>query len=439
VNHIALKITYNSTHQSFCNGSGIQLTYAKTSSDRTRGITADRLDFDEIQDQFTDNIDIIKKAISNSPWGFSRYTGTAKTVDNLIEHLWRQSSQTEWTMKCSGCNHWNQPTMENNVFDMIQLEGVVCSRCGKLLNVRDGQWVSGQATLLEEFKGYHIPQIIVPAMVEDRKKWISIVNDVLNMTPANALQEILGISADKGARLLTEQHIEDACVLPINKVTDKPIEYLHAHRTRYKHRILGIDWGIAEKSSFTVITVVGVDHSGSLDVLYAHKFTGCDPTEILTQIADTYNHYNCTFCAADFGCGFVYNSLLRTQFSIPVVAMQYANQNQFVRYNPLFGTDRWVIDKTSALTLCFLAIMSKRIKFPKGSFMTGFKNDLLSPYEKIIENPGGPKRRVFDRSPELPDDFCNALTYASLAAYHAIGDSSLNIVPDHGLDYSEVS
>ena len=426
------------THQSFCNGSGIQLTYAKTSSDRTRGITADRLDFDEIQDQITDNISIIQESLTNSKWAFTRYTGTAKTVDNLIEHLWRKSSKSEWTMKCSGCNHWNQPTLENNVFEMIQLKGVVCSKCGKLLDVRGGRWVASDRSLLEEFKGYHIPQIIVPAMYEDRKKWLGIVNKVIEQPAAAVLQEVLGISADKGARLLTEKNIEDAKLLPINENPPDVIQHLWQHRARYTHKVMGIDWGIAEQSSFTVCTVIGIDYTGSVDTLYARKFIGCDPTEILSQLVDIYNKYNCNLCAADFGCGFVYNSLLRTQYGIPVIAMQYASQNTFVRFNPLFGTSRWVVDRTSALTLCFLGIISKRIKFPKGRFIDPFKEDLLSLYETIIENPGGPERRVFRRNPEHPDDFTHALTFACLAGYHAIGDSSLSIVPDGALDFNEL-
>ena len=89
-------------HQSFANGSGIQLTYAKTSPDRARGIYADVIDFDEVQDQITDNIPIISQSTKASKWGIRRFTGTAKTVDNTIEGLWRNSSQCEWAMGAQG-------------------------------------------------------------------------------------------------------------------------------------------------------------------------------------------------------------------------------------------------------------------------------------------------------------------------------------------------
>jgi hypothetical protein len=48
------KIIKSTGHQSFANGSGIMLTYAKSSADRVRGRFADCIDFDEVQDQSPD-------------------------------------------------------------------------------------------------------------------------------------------------------------------------------------------------------------------------------------------------------------------------------------------------------------------------------------------------------------------------------------------------
>ncbi len=37
--------------------------------------------------------------------------------------------------KCIGCNHYNVPTPEEGVLDMIQPDGFSCCKCGKLLNM----------------------------------------------------------------------------------------------------------------------------------------------------------------------------------------------------------------------------------------------------------------------------------------------------------------
>lgn len=411
-------------HQTFSNDAGIQLTYSKTSPDRARGIYADRIDFDEIQDQMTDCVNVITESGTNSPWNFTRYTGTAKTVDNTIEKLWQSSSMFEWTMKCPGCGHWNQPTVENDVLSMIRVEGPSCSKCGHLLDVRGGRFVAAHPERNNEFMGFHIPQIVVPAIVYDRNKWNEVVSKALNKPYAYILNEVLGISADKGARLLTESAIRAACVLPTEEEIFKDID-------GYIMRVMGIDWGIAENTSFTVYVVVGVRPDGRIHVLHAHRFVGCDPDEVLLTIAKQYDIYKCQLVAADFGMGFVNNALLQTQYGLPVVQINYCAQNQLLQYSPIMGRSRWTVDKTTALTLTFLAILNGKVFFPGGGFIENFIDDLLSPYEKVQGSPSIGERRVFDRTADKPDDFCNALCFASLACMHALDESIMNLVPDN--------
>jgi hypothetical protein len=46
------------------------------------------------------------------------------------------------------------------------------------------------------------------------------------------------------------------------------------------------------------------------------------------------------------------------------------------------------------------------------------------------------KTKKFLRNPAFPDDFCHALTFASLVAMKLIGDSMLNIIPESSIDYT---
>ena len=410
-------------HQSFANGAGIKLTYAKTSSDRARGIFADRIDFDEIQDHLVDNIDVISQSLSQSKWGIRRFAGTAKTVDNTIEYLWQDSSQCEWAMKCDACNYWNIPNMEGKIYRMVGPTGPCCVKCGSLLNTRKGQFVPAHPHRHDIFAGFHIPQIVVPAIAENQKKWSAMAQKILRQPPATTSQEIYGISCSTGARIITEKDIEKQSILPSMKKMQEP-----SWLRQYAAVISGVDWGVAEQTSFTVHTVVGITRDGKVHVLWAKRFIGFDPDETLKQIAQTHNFYKANILCADFGVGFDKNVMLAHRFNLPVVQMMYTMQNQLLNYKPFLGHSRWMVDKVTSLEYLFLAIKYGRICFPPKEEFFVYAQDLLSPYEEIAQVQGM-ERRKFLRNPNRPDDFCHALNFAFMGAYRLMGRSMLEGVP----------
>lgn len=409
------------THQAFSNGSGIQLTYAKTSADRARGIMCDELDCDEIQDHLIDNLAIIKQSLTQSDWGIKRYTGTAKTVDNTIEYLWQQSSMSEWAMKCPHCNFWNIPTLDRKILDMIQPEGPCCVKCGRRLDVSKGEFIPAFKHRVKSFVGYHIPQIIIPNIANSPRRWAELVNKMFKEPPATFIQEVLGISISTGARLISMQDIERCCVLP--NVAD-----IQKKLAGYRMTIGGIDWGVAEQTSFTVHVILGVRPDGRLDVIWAKRFSGFDPDEVLSQIVKAHKFYKCDMLAADFGMGFDKNCMLSTRYGLPVIQIQYTRQNQFMNYRPLLGYPRWMVDKTTALELMFLGIRKGQYNFPPMSEFKTYAEDLLSPYEEVTET-GGSNIRKFVRNPASPDDFAHALCFATLAAMRMTGCSLLDLAP----------
>ena len=415
------KIVKSVHHQSLATGSGIQLTYAKTSSDRARGIYADRIDFDEIQDQLVDNIPIISESLTASKWGVRRFTGTAKTTDNTIEALWQQSSQCEWAMRCDACTTWNFPTEDGRVLDMIQADGVHCVHCGARLNVRNGEWVPAYQDRMLDFRGYHIPQIVIPAIVEDQNNWYKIIRKILRLPLPLIMQEVLGISYSLGARVITQKDIDRQSILP-------SIEELQKQLQRYVITVSGVDWGGAEQSSFTVHTIVGVRSDGRIDVLWARRFIGFNPDEMLTEIARAHRFYKCAMMAADYGMGFDKNVMLEQRFGIPIVQVMYVRQNRLLSYSPTLGQHRWTVDKTSALEILFLAIKYGRVFFPPQSEFKIYTDDLLSPYEEVTET-GGLTYRHFLRNPTRPDDFCHSLNYACMLSMRLINSTMVDLIP----------
>ena len=416
-------------HQAFSNGSGIQMMYAKTSADRARGITADRIDFDEIQDQLIDVIPVIKESTTNSSWGIHRYTGTAKTKDNAIEALWQQSSMAEWVVKCEGCNNFNIPN-KDNALNMISVKGPCCHKCGKLLNVRKGSYVHAYPDLADEFPGYHVPQIVVPAITEDPVKWRKLIVKVEKYPESLLFTEVLGISHDSGARLITKEDVANASKLGTHEDLKKRIH-------RYKFRVLGVDWGIAEVNSFTVSCVLGVTHDGELHVLFGKRYIGQNIEATISDIIKTYRAYDCTICAPDFGVGFTNNQLLVNR-GIPVSQIQYVRANKLMSYSELQGVARWSVDRNTALSLVFWGIKYGKIFFPNPEDSADYTRDLLSPYENITELSSGMRSKKFLRDPSSPDDFCHALTFATLMGMRLVGDTMLNIVPEHSIDYTGI-
>ena len=421
-------------HKAFSNGSGIQLTYSKTSPDRARGIMADMIDFDEVQDQLADHIPIISESITGSTrFGIRRFTGTARTTDNIIEVLRQQSTMSEWAIRCPACGYWNIPDRDHNVLDMIHTSGVVCSHCRRVkgmitkLDVRVGEWVHARPEMEREFLGFHIPQIIIPAIVEDPNRWYRLVSKVLHLPPALIYPEILGLAYDTGVRLITQEDID--------KVSDLPSHVdLHKWLGKYQYIALGIDWGISEVTSYTVATVVGVTINLQYDVLFGKRYVGQDISEIIDDLERMYRSYKCSFVAPDFGVGFTNNQLLK-QRKLSVIQIQYVVQNTFLRFNEMHGVARWMVDRNTALSSTFFGIRSGRIHFPAIPDSKNYTGDLLSPYEHVYEESSGISKKKFLRDPNRPDDFCHALTFALMTLMYVMDDDMLKIAPEHAPDY----
>lgn len=411
---------------SFNNGSSVKLTYAKTSPDRARGIFADRIDYDEIQDQLIDNLGVIDQSLSASDYGVRRYTGTAKTLDNTIEFLWQESSQAEWVMRCGKCGHHNIPDREH-AMDMIQVQGTSCCKCGSKLDVSKGEWVPKYPDRHKLFAGYHIPQIVVPAIVNNPNRWMQLINKVLSTDPTTVMQEILGISCSVGARLITEEDIKRNSVLPKLTEMQRP-DWLK----RYTKIVSGIDWGVAEVSSFTVHTILGLLPDGKMDVLWGKRFVGFDPARYLKEIAQAHAFYGAELLCSDFGMGFERNLILQRQYGVPVVQFQYTGSGRSMTYSPVGGLARWMIDKVSSMEILFWAIKAGMFRFPAWEEFSRISMDLLSPYEEISTFQGREVRR-FQRNPARPDDFCHALNFAYAGLKAISGQGMLDGIPDSAI------
>lgn len=413
------------------NGSLIQFQYAFLDAERVRGIAADKLVFDEVQDIQWDNIPIINECLSASSYSWRNYTGTPKTIENSIERLWQMSTMCEWCVTCSWCKSINIPDKEH-AWAMIGDHGPVCHKCNSDLRneVFSGQWRIRNSNYKNKrecsITGFHIPQIILPMHFTTQEKWDDLLKKQDRYSQGQFANEVLGLSFDAGGRLVTITELH-AC--SVGKVYDKLDPGMQCAPL-----YAGIDWGISAQTSYTVIVIGGFDafEREKFRVVYAFRFKS---TELLKQI-DNIIHICKVFgvkrIGADQGVGYTNNEILKQHFGERVLPFNYQNSNWLMSWKPKKGF--CTLDKNTSLNLLFMAMKQRLIEFPPVEWMKDnmFYEDILSVYEEIIESQRG-IYKVFAHNRKNPDDFLHALNFAVFAGYSDMNHPVTRMATNHDL------
>jgi|694.fasta_scaffold34090_8 hypothetical protein len=451
--------TENSVLQrSFKNNSMMLFSFALMDSDRVRGVSADRVCIDEVQDMDPDHIPIIQETMSYSKWGTMYYTGTPKTLDNLIYGLYKRSSQAEWFIPCLSCGKWNIPSLEYDLDAMIgeynihiseKQPGTVCAKCRKAITPRHGRWVHRFPERRWRFAGYHVPQMILPLHFSDAEKWATLLlkrEGYGNMTQAQFYNEVMGESVDTGQKLISETELKAACLLPWENKKE-PLPECTANLEHYRHRILAIDWGGGgeEGISFTVLAVLGFRHDGTIDVLWAKRLLiGGDHLAEAVECMRWSSHFNCDFVAHDYtGAGTVRETVMvQAGFNLDRVLavrlVRSAAQDLLVYKppTPINHRAHYSLDKTRSLLYTCQAIKLKQIRFFQYDWSSQDSPGLVSDFLALVENKTdsrlGSDIYTITRNTLLTDDFAQAVNIGAAAAWH-ITDSWPNFAQLAGL------
>lgn len=299
------------------NGSKLFLSYAYLTALRVLGISADNVFFDEVQDIDPAFIPIVSETASASRYANFVYSGTARSFENTIERLWKESSQDEFVIPCRSCTTngfttWNICSTEQHLLDIIgpyrddiseERPGTICRKCKNPIHPREGIWVSRFPEKRKIFRGLHIPQVILPVHYADPKKW-KILKEKQEgksfYTESKFFNEVLGESYDSASGLLTYSDILQSIKLEI-KTKEDAINY---RKRLDKLVIMGIDWGGGgeNETSKTSISIVGrKPGSDVLEVFYYEIL----PTSMsffaeAEYILDLYKKFEVTYIAHDF-------------------------------------------------------------------------------------------------------------------------------------------
>jgi len=448
----------NVLQRSFRNRSQMIFSFAFLDAERTRGISADKNVIDEVQDMDKDFLPIIHETMSGSEdWGIKQYAGTPKTLENTIEVLWGDSSQAEWFIRCqhAGCRHWNIPSLEFDLVDMIgpwhssiseQNPGVVCAKCRKPLNPRKGRWRHRFPERRWSFAGYHVPQIIMPMHYANPEKWEILLGKMAGKgnTPIHVFfNEVCGESYDSGARMVTVSDLKQAACLPWRRDFDEAKKQIG----EYMYRIVAVDWGggggvksgvkkhSSEKlyQSYTSIAVMGVLPSGKIDVLWGHR--SLHPHEHVFEakmIMGVMHHFKCSHVVHDYtGAGSRHETIM-VQAGFPfsrLIPVAYTGPARGDIFTPKAATelhprDHFQCDKSRSLGYTCDMIKHGQLRFFQYDHQSnddaGLLWDFLALVEEKSDMGGGKDSFKIVRDPSMPDDFAQAVNIGAMALCHMI-------------------
>ena len=241
------------------NGSRMYLRYANLNADRVRGYSADMCLFDEIQDQFEDNIPIIEETMSRSMHKRSWYSGTPKLTLGPLEDRWEMSNKCEWVPKCEHCNHYNVLGEDN-----IGATGLICEKCGGTLEARNGQWIqTGDKDA--PFTGFRVCLLHF-----HNAPWVDWQRDVIHKMETQSknvfFNETLALPYDSGAVPITKDELI-RCMTGREWNCDPQGKYEVA-TTGTGINVMGIDYGpVNSDQSYTCISIVRLSGEGEFEVL----------------------------------------------------------------------------------------------------------------------------------------------------------------------------
>ena len=401
--------------KTFNNGSMQYYRSAFLTPDACRGISADQLNIDEIQDILPDNIPVIEECLSHSEHKLFMYSGTPKTSDNSMEHYWNLSTQREWMVKCRhmGCRSWNYLDGES-----IGENSLICRKCGKVLYATDGQWIiyNKEGT----WEGYRISQLMVPwiKIFDPTGSEESVIDKRNRYSPARFHNEVLGLPYDLGEKPITESEIRACCVLkhPVNKGEDcnnlvNPEPWMQRFPV-----FAGIDWGTgtSQNASFTVLTIGAFLRPDTFCVFYVKKFEGPEANlaiqpKLISQIC---TRYNVQLIGTDWGFGASQNAILRETWGIErVMEIQYVAQQRVpIKFDG--KTLRYIVSRTQVMNEFFRKIQREKFAFFRWDEFKYFAQDMLNVTVEYNES-----RQIihYSHGPSNPDDACHSLIYADLA------------------------
>lgn len=385
-------LTMNLLEKQFITGSRIYLRYAYLSADRSRGLTANSLYCDEIQDLLQEVMPVLEETTSHFDNPRFLYSGTPKTFNNTIERYWSgQSTMNEWAVPCEHHGTPNNPSSWHwNILgpDNLGKTGPICDKCGNPLRPDHplADWVSTNTKRYDTLdgrapvEGFRICRLMVPWFWKNKDKWAKMLVDRDNSYSIAAfMNEVMALSYDEGIKPLSPHHIEAVSNPQIYNEEEQVDELALSHQLWG-----GVDWGegASANKAHTVFSVGGYTRAdNNFQIVFSKRFTGelTDPDKQVDWISERIERWNLKLVGTDYGGGFAQNRRLTNRFGATRIRQyQYSGRTTSkVVFNPKLL--RYIMFRSPVMADVFNMIRNQLMWLPEATkYAKPYAEDMLS-------------------------------------------------------------
>lgn len=405
---------YNNVHErTFLRNGKLYMEYASDNPDRCRGITADMVLYDEVQDQLLDLIEgVINQVMFNSEHKLLLYAGTPKTLDNGIEsNLWKNSDQREFLVRCDRHNpgRWLKLGWNN-----IGKHGPICHLCGGSLDVDNGVWVKTNAA--GKYAGFHVNQLHCKVSHRKQEDWDVVLDTYENKPKAEFHNEVLGESYDSSEVPMSLSMLKKICDEDLS-INDTPRKTFWS-----TSRYAGIDWGHGKAATVLTIGQFHPSKDGVYRIFFMKKYEGvqCDPDYCIPDMIKIMNRFRVSRIHTDYGGGFGLWTRLSNEYGDERVTTNYYSDSATYADMKWKTKDeeipRLTLNRSKSMSAFINRIKKARIMLPKWSdFHPEFSTDFMN-VRKEVDKKGNVKYIRIG-----PDDAFHACLYSFVIANYSKG------------------
>ena len=412
---------YNVRQKDFVHGNTLYIEGASQEGDRLRGMPADFILYDEVQDWFKQAIDTVQESVSHSVlgppgYGLEMMFGTPKNKKDEFFEIWQDSDQRVYHLKCIYCGHYFPITLENFktgfMVECCDNTGKGCRQLqDKRLAVVGGKWVPTKSTHLR--RGYHISQLLIPTITRE-----SIAKKFETKSRRAFVNEILG---EFYSGLEEALSFKDVMIHTVKEPDTKEWKF-PTHITDYP-TWMGIDWGgrlsgenDTGTGSYTVVLIISAMPLNKIKLEFVCRSDIADPDEQIEFISRLIRKYNVKDVCADAGYGYNEIKRLQTIWQDRVRAV-YSSQNIKKVYTYNQEMNAVTIDLCRVEEEFFDALIQDKFCFPYAQpEKVEWLVEHISNIEIEIRKQGGMLRKRFlKKSVTKPIDGLMALVYAFVA------------------------
>lgn len=393
--------------------------------DRIRGMTADVVFFDEIQDMFGHAVGNATKILTAAKYGpigqgVQVYYGTPKERNSYFSTIWDMSDQRYYHLGCINCkktypfylpndNRWMSIWLHDNV--------VQCPLCGtkqkKVEAIEMGKWVPSRDPSECKFTGFHINQLYIPYFAKE-----NILNLMPERNPSQSERlwnnEVVGEFYSDAGMPLTKEEIYNHC-------RDQERSFSTKIESGTKQVYLGVDWGGKDDDpnstsgqSFSCVVILSALPDGTLLIEHAHKLRKNDFSYKKETIQEMYRRFAVTRGVSDwfFGQDVVHDLqyIYRDKFLGAQGSGSLANAVKF-------REDELIISYNKDLLIeeIFDKFRKGKIRFPWKSYeLVEWLIDHCTSMEVKTKIVGGQPVKTYSKG-GIPNDGLMALMYAYMA------------------------